>query len=251
MRSKFSLFILNVIFLIVIGRGEVASAGERILLIGDSHSCGTYGDELSRLMRLDPSNSVTLYGSSGSTPDSWANQWVSPYGMRMIDSNGKSTSLDDKPTPLLRDLIRQNNPQRVVISLGTNFLWTPAHSEENWKSSIRKMILTIKSSGCECTWVGPPLLQRPLPDQPATVNERAQKLIRIRDILKQTVSQEGCTFIDGFSIAKYPDESGGDGIHFDLAGMEGKSRSMKWAKAVNDSVRRFQSSKPKSCDTPR
>ena len=107
------------------------SRASRVLVIGDSLTCGPFGDQLETwlLQNLGPAR-VAVYGSCGSSPESWLaadKDFISHCGYRETTLQQHIT---DKPrdgrhpnpvrTPKLETLLAKHRPQIVIVQLGTN-----------------------------------------------------------------------------------------------------------------------------------
>ena len=101
-----------------------------ILMIGDSLSCGKFGEAIQ--MHLALKHRVSAYASCGSSPEHWLAtepDFITKcgYRQRTTDSdiftdwvNGRAPR--PTRTPKLADLIRKHKPTMLVVQLGTNWM---------------------------------------------------------------------------------------------------------------------------------
>lgn len=183
-----------------------ASASQGVLIIGDSHSYGSYGEVLDSYYRKQGAE-VSSYASCGSSPSNWVsdnqNFKATNCGYWSKDSVGRETRVKSHKIPSLTELTIKFKPKITVISLGTNILTSP----ENIKREIKfaeQMILKIKQTGSDCIWVGPPDLNK---------NPFKANLTLGVAAIKSTVEKHHCLFVDSRSYTKYS-AGKGDGIHY-------------------------------------
>ena len=201
-----------------------AETHSKILLIGDSHVEGTYGEELDRRFRALPSSQIATYGVGGSTPRWYLEGVLSPWGFFSRNEEGETRRAQNQLTPLIDDLLSTHSPSLVVISLGTNLLW----SEESpqLKDSARIITQKIKDSGASCAWIGPPGLGP----------QYRNSIQKITNLLSLVLAPLPCRWINGQALIEYPTDAGGDGIHYDTAGSEGVARGKVWAQRAFEAV---------------
>jgi hypothetical protein len=120
------------------------------------------------------------------------------------------------------DLVVRHHPDRIIIELGTNLIWHDLTQEDSLY--IDNLLETSKLSGAQCFWVGPPDL-RPSTDY----YERREK--EIHALLQEKLSGSSCKFIPSWTFTFYP-AKGGDGIHYDLVPVFGKTLAEAWAREV-------------------
>lgn len=107
------------------------SRSSKVLLIGDSLTCGPFGDHVEAwlLQNLGQSR-VAVYASCGSSPESWLaaeKDFISPCGYRETTPRQQITEKHRngrRPgpvrTPKIENLLAQHRPQIVIVQLGTN-----------------------------------------------------------------------------------------------------------------------------------
>lgn len=206
---------ISVLFLVSC---SVGFAKGRVLIIGDSHSYGPFGEVLDAHYRKQ-GMSVSSYASCGSSPSTWvktsSNFKSTNCGFWSKDSAGREVRVQSHKLPSMTEAINKVNPQLTVVSLGTNILASPANITQELKF-VDQMISKIKEKGSECVWIGPPdLSKNPF---------KANLAVGVGKI-KKVVEDEGCKFIDSRSYTKYP-AGKSDGIHY------GPKDSRQWGVSI-------------------
>ncbi len=120
---------------------------ERILVLGDSHSCGTFGVQLVKDL-AKPGNDVALYCAVGRTAYHFVTGKAMASCKMFTDRN-----LTQKPCGARRidDILKTEKPTRVIPAFGSNDLG------KYWLSSFAKLAIKIYDTGAACHWVGPPI----------------------------------------------------------------------------------------------
>ena len=146
-----------------------------ILLVGDSHTLGSFGVELARLLGTSDVR-VERHAVKGSSVKTWL--------------------------PRLPGLLRQHAPQTVIIALGANM--RGYKSPEGTSKQIKRMIELVQREAPSARrfWIGPPRLRE---DTEATLQ-------RFNGIIRAGLDG-GTTFID--SAPHTPVYRGRDGEHYD------------------------------------
>lgn len=197
----------------------IIKSTSRVLHIGDSHTCGTYGKSIDALMRQSGAT-VSTVGVSGSSPSWWFNGTVGKSGYFAKDEQGKVDQPADwrtpRATPKLTDLIKQKKPDVLVVSLGANLIGANSTTIQNQVKSICEV---AKQNGTQLVWIGPPDGR----------NKSDSEQAKLYQNLKAAVSQYGGTFVDSRAFTDYP-ASGGDGVHY--GGTEGTKIAQKWAQSA-------------------
>ena len=226
-----------------------AGSKPKILFIGDSHSYGTFGNTLDSLLR--ECSDVASYGVGKSIPKWWEKGGIltrSQSWSRLPD--GLETRGTRQSTPALSQLLDEQKPNVVVIEEGADLIWKG--DDKDVETQIQILARQAAQSGRTCIWVGPPKMGRhPEPGiKDADWAKYTARLDQIHEILRKSVPETGCKFIDSYWVTQYPDQ-GGDGIHYDRAGAEGIAISKKWASYVKDRVSALEgvSRKPSSSPT--
>jgi len=204
--------------------------GRKVLVIGDSHTAGTFGTELDRQLRKAGAT-VATYGSCGTTPASWLKGTATRCGYVVHHVDGKLESpvwrvpnpeyahdhtkpkynVIPHPTPLLSDLMQQEHPDVVIVALGAN----DASDGKAVRADAAKLAGIATSTGAQCIWIGPPS------GDPNVVDPALTE--RVNNALRGTVSGT-CTYIDSRPFT--PVYHGPDGRHFD------KATGAAWADGV-------------------
>ena len=224
------------LFLLMLSAHAVlADERTKVLFLGDSHTDGVFGDTLDEMMR--EKYDVASFGTRGSTSQWYLDGTQTPWAgwSRLPD---RTEVRDNKPyTPHVSELLKQQAPNAVVIALGTNFVWlysssnTPqkiAQTDSQVEVQVKSLLQAVQQPGRACIWIGPPQLG-------PKYSQSKGVLDHVREIERKAASQNGCTFIDSFSVTGYP-EQGGDSIHYDRAGPEGIKIAKAWARYVSTKV---------------
>lgn len=154
--------------------GPQLVAGARLLLVGDSHTYGAFGQELERLLAAQQVN-VLRRAKIGSAPKYW---W-----------------------PRLPALLEQHKPDVVIVALGANMRGYP--SARGTALHVRKTVQLIVRAlpKARIVWIGPP---RQRSDSDAD-------LARFNAIIKKGLGDQ-VRFIDSAPLT--PRYVGGDGVHY-------------------------------------
>ncbi|MBI2662650.1 hypothetical protein HYX11_04290 [Candidatus Woesearchaeota archaeon] len=199
------IFIL--IFILLLSSSALA---EKILFIGDSHSVGTYGTEINKLLSKD--NTVRHYAMCGASPSWWFNNQADSCGSLYITETGKTSTLSK--TPKLADLISDFQPTIVIITMGGN----PAgKTPSNYDKNVASLVKIIIDQNIKCYWIGPPGKNDP--------TEAAQRDQRYEAIIKGL--SNNCILIDSRDKVKLNK----DEIHF-----SDNTRPTQWAQKVYDEI---------------
>jgi hypothetical protein len=185
------------------------------LIMGDSHTAGTFGRALFQEIRKTEKDLLELRGSCGSIIHWWYTGHETPCGSLEIHSDGKSTERSRASTPLIDTLLDQYKPNRVIVALGSNYL--RGYPETTLLNDIQQLLRSIKEIKATCLWIGPPDMRKFQKDLPAFV-PKLESLVKSR-----------CSFVDSRHFTHYPDE-GGDGVHFETEELKPIAKS--WAKEV-------------------
>ena len=178
--------------------GQVKS-GSKVLVIGDSHTAGPFGDELDRLLRAKGANVHTV-GSSGATADNFITGKGTTNGFADHKVNGQTQKTAAHATPKLEELINEDKPDTIIVNLGANFRGAGP-------SGIKKQVDEIgeiaKKHGIKITWVGPPTTRQD--------EGNRSSLQKFDEDMKAAVAPYGSYVSSAPFTPKY---SGGDGIHY-------------------------------------
>ena len=97
--------------------GATITANDRVLHIGDSHSCGVYGKTIDGLMR-ETGAKVNTVAVAGSSPTWWMNGTTGKCGYYSKDENGNVTEpywQTPMQTPKLQSLIDEYKPDAISV----------------------------------------------------------------------------------------------------------------------------------------
>jgi hypothetical protein len=153
---RFEKIILIVLFLIS-SHALAADSGD-VLVIGDSHTCGSFGSSLVKDIAAGGAK-VDAYCAVSTSAESWVKgssrfqceTWTESSKTKSCDLDGKGR------VPPLKDILSQKHYSKVIIALGTNSLLSP--SADHYYADLAKI---AQSTGASCSWVGPPHIR---PDQ--------------------------------------------------------------------------------------
>lgn len=128
---------------------------EKIVVIGDSLTCGPFGDALFTDLEAQR-HQVTLYCAVSSAPSHWL-EGKTPKGqrceMRTPGSTKKVPCPPNGKVPTASSLLAGTPADRVIVALGTNSLYGSSAPRDY--AELAKLAAT----GRRCTWVGPPQLK--------------------------------------------------------------------------------------------
>ncbi len=205
-----------------IGRAGPIGPGTRVLMIGDSHTVGTYGQEMDRLLRSTGA-SVESYGSSGSSPSWWLRGTTTRSGFVARHADGRVEQPADwrapTATPRLAELIRQQRPDVLVVSLGGNMRGL---GPEAVRRQVSELAEVARANGTRLVWVGPPSRRE-------DTGNRAD-IERFDRSLRDAVAPYGAYV----ASSPYTEYAGGDGIHY--SGARGARVARDWAQRVFEEI---------------
>lgn len=204
--------------------GATITANDRVLHIGDSHSCGVYGKTIDGLMR-ETGAKVNTVAVAGSSPTWWMNGTTGKCGYYSKDENGNVTEpywQTPMQTPKLQSLIDEYKPSVLVVSLGANMV---GYSESSIRSQIQSICDKAQAANCKLVWVGPP-------DSRSQDNAQVNTLYTV---LKSEIAKYDGTLVDSRQYTEYP-ASGGDGLHY--SGTEGTAKAKTWANSVMTAIQK-------------
>lgn len=148
--------------------------GMRVLLVGDSHTYGAFGQELQRLLAEQQLN-VLRRAKIGSAVKYW---W-----------------------PRLPALLQEQRPDVVILALGANMRGYP--SARGTAAQIQKTVALVRQARPNATivWIGPPRLQK----------DSDAELARFNRIIQRGLGT-AAHFIDSAPLT--PRYVGRDGVHY-------------------------------------
>jgi hypothetical protein len=193
--------------------------GSRVLVLGDSHTAGAYGDELDRLLRAKGAQVHTV-GSSGASADHFISGKGTTVGFADHKVNGQTEKTASHATPKLEELITQDKPDTIVVNLGANFRGAgPA----GIKTQVNKLGEIAKRHNIKIVWVGPPRTRDDMAN-PSSLQKFDQDMAAAVQPFGQYVSSAPFT----------PEYSGSDGVHY--GGAKGTDLAKKWAAGVAGTI---------------
>lgn len=182
-----------------------------ILVVGDSHTVGPFGQKLDELLRNEGAK-VATYASCGSIARWWYTGQKTTCGYFENDITGKKTEATTHGTPLFPDLIQAVNPDHIIVALATNYVKEP--DDQVVVNDLTRMMNDIRATRAECFWILPPDMRKFRDDIP-----RLTRLVK-------SVAGDRCRYFDSAAVTHYP-ATGGDGIHYWSA--EGTPLARAWA----------------------
>ncbi len=207
-----------------------------LLLIGDSLSFGTFGQDVEAFFKRQfGASAVCVYASCGSSPEHWISdgpEFMTSCGYRESTPRGswKVDFARGKPpqpvrTPKIPEILAKFRPQTVIVQLGTNWMdrlaESPARDAAAYKRTIRQFITELRAQSpppSRIVWVLPPDASKFSSEVKDTVDRW------ISECAKEMGFQ---TIISNRITGKYvPGKSGSDGVHLNDA------ESSKWANIV-------------------
>ncbi|MEQ1877666.1 MAG: SGNH/GDSL hydrolase family protein [Bdellovibrionia bacterium] len=130
---------------------QMASATEQVI-VGDSHSCGTFGTLLAREL-FKSGEPVTLYCTPSSAPLHWM-KGRNPKGFSCSTLKSPEFRLShcEKSGELsIADILTKHKAAKYFVALGTNSLLNGVTD-----SSYAALAKAIGTAGGTCAWIGPP-----------------------------------------------------------------------------------------------
>ncbi|MBX3171399.1 MAG: hypothetical protein KF760_28585 [Candidatus Eremiobacteraeota bacterium] len=189
--------------------------GNRVLVIGDSHTAGHYGDELDKQLRARGARVHTI-GSSGASASNFINGRGTTVGYADHGMDGKTRKTASHATPKLEELIQQDKPDVIVVNLGANFRGA---SPAGIQSQVQSLGEVAKRHNIPIKWVGPP--------KPAPARLNMEAVQRFDQQMAAAVAPYG-EYLS--SLPYTPEYAGGDGLHY--GGTRGKQLAQQWAQGI-------------------
>ncbi len=211
MKSIFFIFIT--IFLLPYSSFMANDMSKKILVIGDSHTVGYFGEKLHSLLLKLPHTEIVTLAICGSNPI----HWLKGRKLDICDRERRGTDID-APLPAsfvphLATILKEEKPHITIIAHGTNYVGYPPYSIHKYSLATINLILLNQSS---CFWVGPP-------DAYAI----EQSLLEQTSQLIQDAGSGNCQFFNSLEVTSYPPDLN-DGVHYSL------DLAHQWAKKVFD-----------------
>jgi hypothetical protein len=202
----------------------------RVLLIGDSLSCGAFGEAVQQHLarKFGPKN-VAAFASCGSSPENWVPGQPAFYtkcGYREAAPDRRPMLRDwvnGKPpratlTPKIDALVRRYRPTIVVVQQGTNWMdrnlsdaEISDHADDFIKAARAPWVRQI-------VWIAPP-------DHSALRKTQG----RIHRLINEAARRDRFEVVDSRQLTRYvPGQTGRDGVHYN------NEASRAWAARIND-----------------
>lgn len=205
-----------------------AGAADTILVVGDSHTAGSFGQKLDDDLRAGPGNRVATYGVCSARPASYfadaphscgflfrgfdkkaPAKWLGGrvYKERRPDGEGGTKEVELVKTPELTQLLSDHTPTLTVVALGANI---PVSLD-----SVVKTLDAIHAAGSACLWIGPPYIRKTPDAQIDAVYATLRKAGVVKSASHEGSRWSSCRLVDSraFSYLRYP-AAGGDGMHY-------------------------------------
>jgi hypothetical protein len=220
-----------------LGLASTASAGTKVLVVGDSHTVGLFGKGVLSVLDGQPDLDTAMVARCSSSPQHWlGDASVKPLGSNCghfergyRDPSGKRDAgrnlKGNPPLPSVASLVSRGKPAFVVIALGTNQLpRSESISLESAKEAVDRLIDQAKSGGARCIWVGPP-------NEPTSVFSKANQ-DRFNILLRTATRAKGCLFVDSRDVTNAKDTAADRANHIHYL----TSAGTKWGKAVGAEI---------------
>lgn len=223
----------------------VPASAENILVVGDSHTVGPFGQNLDDALRADAASRVSTFGVCSARPESYLSEtahgcgwlfrgvdkkapakWLGGrvFKQKQKNAQGEEIQVDYVKTPELAQLLSDHSPDVVVIALGSNMPTTDA--------ALDKTLDLVHRTGASCFWVGPPDMRRPS----RKAVDGVYRQLEDKGITTSADLKTACRLIDSrdFAYLRYPKE-GGDGTHYngELGGA-----AARWGKDAAAAIRK-------------
>jgi hypothetical protein len=134
---------------------------EKVVMIGDSITCGPFGERMLTNLGRGGKNDVTVYCMEGSSAEHWLNGKTGSSACKTISSKNTSWSACRSKAPLLSKIVSENPGARFVIALGTNATVSTVQNKcqakqeaANVEAKFAKFAQTLGRAKCD--WVLPP-----------------------------------------------------------------------------------------------
>lgn len=202
----------NFIALLVFVFGQICLA-EKVLIVGDSHSCGQLGATLIEELSLQ-GKQVHLFCTVSSSPVHWLTG-SNPKGQNCNEatSENKKQKLCGGAgrVPRLDSILNQGNYDSAIVVLGTNSLYSPIAN-----SSFQDLAELVRRKTKKCIWVGPPHLRS---DQASASSSKRifnmeNNVLSFYESLNSRISP-ACELINSLKVTENGGaaESTRDGVH--------------------------------------
>ena len=194
------------IFFIAFALSPTSVLAEQITVIGDSHSCGDFGQKLVKNLSESGKHKVVMYCAGGLSTQHWLKGFKPPRSANNCHTfNSDNTKpvdcLGTGELPALEKILKGDvKPNRVVVALGSNNLGM------NAINSFESFAKQIKDAGVKCQWVGPPTLGT----NGVICQKYGHNLGKVVAAIK-SASENACEYIDSRDVTS--GDSTSDCIH--------------------------------------
>ncbi len=213
------------------------SAPGAILLIGDSHTAGRFGDGLDRLLRTLDGWQVHTYAVSGTSAWFWAGdasatKTPSPHTwLRRDPAHPKAAPTgkpegENTPGPWRLRNIAPPGLRLAVVALGTNHHFLSAKAAA---AKTVPVMAELSDAGVSCLWVGPPPLRADGP----RYKIKAGWVDEFYEHLAKAAAEHSCALVDSRKLLGAYPETGGDEVHWDRF----PEKTREWSAGVFERAR--------------
>lgn len=203
---KLYILVMGKILLSVLLLAGISAGAENIVVVGDSHMCGPFGNRMFQDLK-SAGHQVKIYCMVSASPKHWINgQRAGNHQCQEMSHSTFTPCGGTGDPPSLQTLLANHPGARMVIALGTNSLWSP-----NVNSYYSDMASQIRAAGVPCDWIGPPHLD---PSKNSRYVEMEANLNGFYSSLKSEV-EPTCPVVDSRDITA-PGTVGfgtSDGVH--------------------------------------
>lgn len=230
-------FQFSVFFVFALSMAIAASArAEKVVMIGDSITCGPFGERMLKNLERGGKNQVTQYCMIGSAPNHWIKGIRSGKSASLVCQTRSSAAPALKPcasvSPKFEQLLSANPGSRVVIALGTNSSVGP-HADPFY-SQMSEM---VQRSNRKCDWILPPHMNAAqskgwAPGHVAKMESNLKTLIPEITARVSNGKTSSCKAISSFAAtaAGTPGRGTTDGVH------RTKDAGYYWADEISEKL---------------
>ena len=176
----------------------VPAGAERVLILGDSHTVGPFGQTLDA--RLRAKGMTTAMNAVCGSSISW---WLGPKRPKLSicyalhDFGAKPSAQQGAPAdlPPTADELLQSAPDVVVVALGSN----PDGGAAADTAAAAEKLIALMPPSARCFWVGPP----PMPDRLGAVLGVYKELPHA--LVAASRTGPACTLIDSRDLIRSSD----------------------------------------------
>lgn len=213
---------------------STSAFGASVVMIGDSITCGPFGDRMLKNLEQGGKNSVTVYCMVGSAPSHWLNGKRASGGCQIRTSKAPKITACSTPAPTFDSILKKHPQSHLVIALGTN-----STVGSTIDGSYRKMAAATKAAGRSCDWILPPHMNPTqsrgwAPGHVKKMEANLPGIIRQIDSAVSTQPQTSCSPIDSraATASGTPGIGTTDGVH------RTKAAGNYWADEINGKLLR-------------